>query len=172
MPYRVVGEGVVREGRNGEAVVEEADVATLAGLIRAFRDFLGSEEPPDAGLESFLAGAVRDPHTEFCLAETAEGHAVGYSQMLYHESVWALGLVAHLEDVFVLEASRGSGVGRGLLAHAVDRARARGAGAVGLHTNENNAPAQALYRESGFSPATEVRWDGGAEVHWVRSLRD
>ncbi len=61
-------------------------------------------------------------------------------------------------------------MGRQLMDFVLERARTRGAVAVGLHTNEHNEPAQAFYRRAGFAPQTETRWNGGREVYWARSL--
>ena len=50
----------------------------------------------------------------------------------------------------VLEAFRGSGVGRALVAAASSESRRRGARALFLEAAEDNAPAQGLYRSAGF----------------------
>lgn len=51
----------------------------------------------------------------------------------------------HLEMLFIAPESRGCGVGRALLAHAVERE-----GAVTLDVNEQNAQAVGFYEHEGF----------------------
>ena len=145
------------------------DAAELAVLISGFRAWLGAERPREAELRSFLPGVLADAASEFRIARE-DGRAVAYTYLRYHDSPWALGPVAHLEDLFVVGSARGRGLGRTLLEDALAAARARGARAVGLHTNENNERAQALYRALGFAPETEERWDGGREMHWAVRL--
>jgi len=145
------------------------DAGRLAPLVLAFRDHLGAARPSAHELEGALPEALLDPSTEFCLCLTDDG-AVGYTNARSFHSVWAAGLEAHLEDLFVLESARGAGLGERLLEFAVERMRARGARAIGLHTNEHNREGQSLYRKAGFQPQTEERWGGGREVYWVRRL--
>lgn len=146
------------------------DAERLAPLVLAFRDHLGAARPTAEELEGALPAALRDPATEFCLCLADDGSAVGYTNARSFHSIWAAGLEAHLEDLFVLEAARGAGLGQRLLEFAVERMRARGARAIGLHTNEHNREGQSLYRKAGFRPQTEERWDGGREVYWTRRL--
>ena len=56
-----------------------------------------------------------------------------------------------LEDLFVREAARGTGLGTGLVEAALERARDRGCRRVELDTNEANEAALAIYRRLGFS---------------------
>lgn len=60
--------------------------------------------------------------------------------------------VAGIFSVWVAPFARGRGVGDGLIAAAIDDARARGFRRVVLEVGEHNAPAQALYRRHGFVP--------------------
>ena len=55
-----------------------------------------------------------------------------------------------LAKMTTVDAARGTGVGRALIAAAIARARAMGAPRVYLETNSSLAPALALYRSSGF----------------------
>jgi len=66
--------------------------------------------------------------------------------------------------------ARGRGVGAALLRFAVARARARGARAVRLTTNEQNEAAQRFYGREGFVPESEAIWPGGREILLVRRV--
>lgn len=63
-----------------------------------------------------------------------------------------------LEDLWVEEDTRRSGLGRALVAAACDRAREHGCRRIELDTSEENAPALALYTSVGFgTKGTEGR---------------
>jgi GNAT superfamily N-acetyltransferase len=64
------------------------------------------------------------------------------------------GKVAGLEDCIVRPEYRRKGVGKALLEHVIEQARAEGALRVMLLTDGDNAGAQALYRKMGFAPSS------------------
>jgi len=151
-------------------VAREDDAAAVTSVVLAFRDHLGSGRPRDGEAAGLVARALADPSSEICLAVSAEGDPLGYALTRFFLSIWAEGRDAHLDDLFVVEAARGRGIGHRLLGFALERAAARGALGVGLHTNERNVRAHALYRALGFVPVCEPRWEGGHEVYWHRAL--
>jgi ribosomal protein S18 acetylase RimI-like enzyme len=161
-----------REGGAGGLEIGRAgldDLASIRLLVAAFRDHLRADGPSDAELDAHLPQALRDASIDFACARLA-GRSVGYTQTRYYRSVWASGLEALLEDLFVLPEFRGRAVGRGLLRHALARARERGARLVGLTTNERNRIAQGLYRSEGFRPQSARIWPDGREIRWVVRL--
>jgi ribosomal protein S18 acetylase RimI-like enzyme len=128
-------------------VATENDADDVARLMIAFRNWWQRDEPDDA---AFMAGVRRllaDPNTDFLLAGDP---AVGVCQLRYRYAVWTASEDCCLEDVYVEEAARGSGLGRALVEAAMDRARERGCARMELDTNETNEPALALYRSLGF----------------------
>ena len=160
------------ESATGDLVIGLAgvdDLESLRVLVAAFRDHLQAATPTDADLVAHLPQALSDPSIEFACA-WSRGQAVGYTQTRFLRSVWASGLEALLEDLFVLPAVRGRAIGRSLLRHAMQRARERGARLVGLTTNERNQPAQSLYRSEGFQPQSAKIWPNGREIRWVVRL--
>jgi GNAT superfamily N-acetyltransferase len=74
---------------------------------------------------------------------------------------WTLehgGLVAWLDELFVVPAHRGRGVGRQLLLHVLDAAREAGCRAVELEVDAERARAEHLYQRHGFAPLSRRRW--------------
>jgi GNAT superfamily N-acetyltransferase len=61
---------------------------------------------------------------------------------------------ARIEDLVVDEKARGKGVGRRLVAHAIDAAAAWGARAVDLTSNPARLAANRLYQQMGFEART------------------
>jgi GNAT superfamily N-acetyltransferase len=144
---------------------EISDVAVLACLVAGFREHLKARTPTDAEIRAHLPRALADPGIEFACA-WRDGGAVGYTQIRFLTSVWAAGMEAHLEDLFVVPAARRQSVGRALLRDALARARSRGALRLSLTTNDANLAAHALYRAEGLTPVSHALYPGGREVLW------
>jgi ribosomal protein S18 acetylase RimI-like enzyme len=123
------------------------DVGDVARLIAAFRDWQGRAEPSDESISITVRRLIADPNAEFLLAGDP---AAGVCQLRYRLSVWTGTEDCCLEDLFVEEAGRGSGMGRALVKAAVERAGERGCARMDLDANEANEPALALYRSVGF----------------------
>jgi GNAT superfamily N-acetyltransferase len=128
----------------------EAEV--VARLLVEFRDHLGVEWPSD---NAFLAGVerlVEDPATAYLLgAPHPDSPPAGVAQVRFRYGLWRAAEDCLLEDLFVREAARGSGLGRALAEGVVGLARERGCRRVELDANDNNPAALGLYRSLGFS---------------------
>lgn len=146
----------------------DPDLDALVELATAFRDHLRQSTPTPQQFHDRFARLLGDPATEFLLACRPRGQALGYVQSRYRISAW-VNWFAELEDVFVLPAARRHGVGERLVEHALQRALERGCRAVGVSTNERNAPALALYAGAGFR-AKRAYWDGGRQLWLERDL--
>lgn len=70
---------------------------------------------------------------------------IGIVHYIFHRSTWTLGPYCYLQDLFTEEAARGKGAGRALIEAVYAKAREHGASRVYWLTQENNAPARALY---------------------------
>ncbi|WP_324786821.1 GNAT family N-acetyltransferase [Streptomyces sp. H51] len=98
-------------------------------------------------------GRIVGPGGDVLLAREWESGAV----------VGCIALLAHPDTVFelakmaVAPAAQGRGIGRRLIAAAIDRARALGAARLFLGTNHKLAPAVHLYEEAGFVRITRDR---------------
>ena len=125
-------------------VAGPADVDTVAELLIAFRDWWGSSSPPDETFRRTAATLLEDPNTEFLLAGTD-----GVAQLRYRLSAWTGTEDCWLEDLYVRDSARGTGLGRALA--CFERARARGCTRIELDVNEANTGAIRLYTGLGFS---------------------
>ena len=77
--------------------------------------------------------------------------AAGVALLRFRPSLWTDGLDCYLEELFVVPAERGRGLGRALLRAGIDLARERGATSMELGTGETDAAARALYESEGFT---------------------
>jgi GNAT superfamily N-acetyltransferase len=132
-------------------LAQPQDLATVTRLMAGFRDHLGLAAPSDAEMASGVERLLADPDTEFLLAAADGAEPAGVAQLRFRYGIWRAGGDCLLEDLFVDERARGAGLGRGLVAATLERARARGCRRVELDVNEANATAQRLYESFGFS---------------------
>ncbi len=146
-------------------VAAPGEAPIVAALMTGFRDHLGYDWPSD---NAFLAGVERlleDPGTDFLLgAPDPDSPPAGVCQLRYRWGLWRAGVDCLLEDLYVTEATRGSGLGRALVEGAKARARERGARRMELDCNEANAPALALYASAGFVGASSA-YDGARDLY-------
>lgn len=151
------------------AAPEEAEV--VADLLGGFRDWWGYAAPSDAGMRASVERLIAAPQTtEFLLgAPDARSPAAGVCQLRFRHSVWTGGDDAWLEDLYVRDAARRTGLGRALAAFAVERAHTRGCGRIQLDVNTANAPAHALYRSLGFESYADP--PGGETLMMSRKLQ-
>ena len=70
----------------------------------------------------------------------------GFAELRFRKSVWTAKLDAYLEELYVVPALRGQGIGRVLLRKAMDVARAEGAVNIELGTSEDDEAARACTR--------------------------
>ncbi len=134
------------------AGTEEAEV--VAGLLVEFRDWFGRESPSTASVLASVRRLIEDPSVEYLLGAPASGQQpAGVCQLRFRYGVWHAAEDCWLEDLFVREPARDSGLGLALALGALDRARDRGCARVELDVNESNARARELYEGLGFSCA-------------------
>jgi GNAT superfamily N-acetyltransferase len=144
------------------------EAAEVSRLLVAFRNWMGrsGEEPPDASLRTSVERLIERDDTEYLLGAPAEGGPGGVAQLRFRWGIWWAAEDCWLEDVFVEERARGSGLGRALVEATLGRARERGCRRVELDVNTENAPALALYRSLGF----ETGKGGGQDLLMRRRL--
>ena len=137
------------------ALSDEAGEVTR--LLIAFRDWLEEDQPSDEAFAASVARLFDDPATEFLLGVVEPGSPpCGVCQLRFRHSVWTDSPDCWLEDLYVEQPARGSGVGRALVELAFERALARGARRIELDTNEHNLGAIALYESLGFSASSKT----------------
>jgi ribosomal protein S18 acetylase RimI-like enzyme len=119
---------------------------------RGVSDWWRKDEPTLEQIRATTALLIDDRGTEFLLAAPGDGApAGGVCQLRYRLSVWTGADDCWLEDLYVDESARGTGLGRALVNAAFDRARERGCRRIELDVNESNTAAIAFYEQLGFS---------------------
>lgn len=113
----------------------EVDIAQSVTL-KTWERFLDPAEPMHAALA------------------VVQGRAVGMVHWIYHRSTWTTGDYCYLQDLFVADDQRGTGIGRALIEFVYAHAQRYGASRVYWLTHESNQNAMQLYdriaNRSGF----------------------
>jgi ribosomal protein S18 acetylase RimI-like enzyme len=140
----------------------KADVGEAAPLFAAYRAFYGEPHDLDAST-SFLTQRIERDESVLILARD-NGRCVGLVQVYPAFSSTALAPIWILNDLFVDEAARGSGVVDQLLTTTASLAREAGCVAIELATQHTNVRAQAVYARHGYVADDEFR-------HYEKPLR-
>jgi ribosomal protein S18 acetylase RimI-like enzyme len=133
----------------------------LPALVRLLADdMLGEsrERPGDPLPESYgkaFDAIEQDPNNELIVA-AMNGRVVGMLQLTYIPGISRQGSWrALIEAVRVDSTLRSEGVGRKLIARAIDRARERGCAMVQLTSDKQRADAIRFYQSLGFVASHE-----------------
>ena len=133
----------------------ENDVPLLLKLIRGLAQYeklLGSVSATEERLRASLFGS--SPDAEAILAYE-NGKPVGYAIYFFTYSSFVALPGLYLEDLFVLPGSRGSGVGRHLLAFLAAIAIERGCCRMEWAVLNWNEPAIGFYKNLGAEPMND-----------------
>jgi len=126
-----------------------ADAATLMRLIRELAAFENMAHLVEATEEDIRReGFGAQPHFEAVLAEQ-NGQAVGFALFFHNFSTFMGRPGLYVEDLYISESARGSGLGRKLMAYLARLALARGCPRLELSVLHWN-PARAFYEKIGL----------------------
>ena len=131
----------------------ENDAALIVHFVRALAAF---EKEPLEHVHLTEADVVRDgfrePRRFEVLLAELDGKPVGFTLFFSRYSTWQGRHGLYIEDIFVDESARGTGIGRKIIAAVVKIAKARGASRIDLSVLKWN-PARNFYHRLGFDHA-------------------
>ncbi|MFJ1699743.1 GNAT family N-acetyltransferase [Streptomyces sp. NPDC088252] len=135
------------------SIASQSDAHAFRALNEEWISRLFTLQEEDRAVLGDPFGHIVGPGGDVLLAhEQGSGAVVGCVALLaYPEAVFELAKMA------VAPAAQGRGIGRQLIAAAIDRAQALGAARLFLGTNSKLAPAIHLYKEAGFVRITRNR---------------
>jgi len=120
------------------------DHAAWLPLWQGYQRFYATEIPEATSAQTWQRFLDADEPMHAALA-WRDDRAMGMVHWIFHRSCWTAGAYCYLQDLFVDESVRGSGVGRGLIEHVYAQARLAGASRVHWLTHESNTNAMQLY---------------------------
>lgn len=128
-----------------------ADAAVISRLITRLADATGEGHKIRSRPEDFAAHGFGERPAFFGLVAESNGEPVGLALWFYNFSSWRGDLGAYLQDLYVDDRFRGTGLGRSLLAETARVARGDGATHLRLSVATDNDPARAFYDHLGFT---------------------
>lgn len=139
-----------------------ADLAAIVALLADDGLGRGREDPrPPINPRYLDAFSVldADPNQLPVVATDGAGpgaEVIGYLQLTFIPGLSRIGMWrGQIESVRVATARRGQGIGRAMLAWAIEQCRARGCGLVQLTTDKSRGDAHRLYGSLGFVASHE-----------------
>jgi GNAT superfamily N-acetyltransferase len=126
------------------------DVEGIAPLVERYWEFesVGGYDRPR--VESLLRALLEEPELGACWVAESEGRLCGYLLAVFIFSLEYGGLAAEIDEVFVSEEKRSSGVGSLLVARAEDELAQRGLVRLQLQLGVLNERARNFYECHGF----------------------
>lgn len=124
------------------------DVASLLAMAKAFHAEDG-HALSDAGARAVDAVCAGDPMA-LAWFLCADGARVGYAVLTFGFSIEHGGRDGFIDDLYVVPAARGHGLGAAAMAMLERIAAERGVQALHLEVARDNARAEALYRSRGY----------------------
>lgn len=138
-----------------------SDADSIAPLFDQYRQFYRQPSQP-AQAHVFIAERLARHESVIFLAHNKAGDAIGFTQLFPSFTSVGVGRIWVLNDLYVVPAARGKGVGSILLEAARAHAKATGSKRIELSTAHDN-PARKLYESHGY-----VKDDGF--IHYSLSL--
>jgi GNAT superfamily N-acetyltransferase len=138
--------------------VGEEDLADLLPLVVAYCDFYGASPGADS-LLSLGRTLVEEPeqHGLQLIARNGyPGPAVGFATLYWTWSTLRAARIAVMNDLFVAEEARGTGVAEALIDACRARCRERGMAWMEWRTAPSNERAQAVYDRIGAQRGTWI----------------
>jgi GNAT superfamily N-acetyltransferase len=132
------------------AVVGESDLDALLPLVRGYCDFYGVS-PSDEALLALSRALIADPEREGLqlIARDADGSAVGFATVYWTWQTLAASRLAVMNDLFVTDAARGTGLADRLIEACREHAERHGATTLAWQTAKDNHRAQTVYERVG-----------------------
>jgi GNAT superfamily N-acetyltransferase len=130
----------------------DAVVRLLAAQFREHDIVLDVSE-----LQEGVRGLIVDPGRGAVIL-AGEPEPIGVAVLAYTWTLEHGGLVAWLDELFVVPEYRGQGIGRALLVRAMGVATDKGCRAVDLEVDVDHSRAERLYQREGFTALHRKRW--------------
>lgn len=152
-----------------EIEIRRAATADAADIARLLHDFNTEFGEPTPGVEALAESSRRLLEQGEMAVLLGGGGPDGMALIRFRPSVWTGGPEAHLQELYVVPALRGRGIGGALLAATMAAAREAGATGIDLNTGETDTAARALYESRGFTNR-EGGPDGPSMLFYEREL--
>ena len=134
------------------SVVGEADLEDLLPLLRGYCDFY-EVAPSDDALLAISRALIADPEREGMqlIGREPDGKAVGFATIYWTWQTLNAARLGVMNDLFVAEEARGTGLADRLIEACRERSATHGARELAWQTAKDNHRAQKVYDRIGGS---------------------
>ena len=139
--------------------VSEEQFEELLPLIAAYQRFYEVERIDEARNREFFRRFIAPSEEGMLLAAWDREELVGYACLYWFFTSTQAAESVLMNDLYVVEAARGSGVGRALIEASAAVARERGARHLEWATAPGNERAQRLYDSTGAERSTWITYE-------------
>ena len=139
--------------------VSAEDFDELVPMIGDYQRFYEVPDPDDERNRAFFRRFIAPSEDGLLLAARIDGELAGYACLYWTFSSLSAEEVVLMNDLYVAEPHRGSGVGRALIDAAAAVASDRGAGHLEWATAPDNERAQRLYDSTGAERSVWVTYE-------------
>ncbi|MBU8976120.1 GNAT family N-acetyltransferase [Lysobacter sp. MMG2] len=144
-----------------------ATAADLAALLPVIRQFHADEHIAwdESRVRPALEALIGEPYNGRLVLIERDGALAGYFAVGFCFSLEFGGRYGLLDELYVLPAQRGGGVGKRALAEVEAVCRAEGLRCVRLEVSDDNPLAREIYRRSGYAENPRrlmTKWLSGA----------
>ena len=133
-------------------VIRQADTADLPAVLALYAqlDFNNGNVLSEQAAQDIFAEFARYPSYRLFIATEGSVVVGSYALLVMHNLAHGGTPSAVVEDVVVASDQQGRGIGRQLMTHAKDQARAAGCYKLALSSNRQRHAAHAFYESLGF----------------------
>ena len=141
-------------------LIKDVEAADTAAVISLFEAQLCEHDIHTSvkDIRNVIHSVISNPAFGFMLLVTDEGNSVGVAYAAAHLSVEHGGIIGWLEEIYVLQARRNSGIGSRLLTEVVTRARRLQWRGIELEIVAGHERVASLYLRHGFQPLSRIRF--------------
>jgi ribosomal protein S18 acetylase RimI-like enzyme len=132
-------------------LVRRADLADATVIAQLLDDFNREYDDPTPGPAVLSVRVRRLIETGDTIVLLGGERPDGVAVLRFRMSIWNEGLECYLAELYVKPERRGEGLGRALMASALQEARTHGADSIDLGTSETDVAARRLYESLGFT---------------------
>lgn len=141
----------MQTGPVSEIEIRRADSEDAPDVARLLHDFNTEFDEPTPDVATLAERSRRLLEAGEITVLLAGNGPDGISLFRFRSALWTEGLECYLQELYVVPALRGRGIGRALLTATIEIARERGAAGVDLNTGETDTEARGLYESMGFT---------------------
>ena len=131
-------------------LARDSDLENLSSLVALYWDFENIAGFDRARITTLLADFLTQPQRGRCWVAEEGGHLIGYLLAVYLFSLELGGMMAEIDEFFVLSQKRSLNAGTGLLDTASRTMRQEGIAHLQLQLNAQNLNGKRFYERHGF----------------------